>query len=68
MRLAKKQLQKFCMFLYVLVDDDVDILEIKFMGSAIIILREPVKGEIENRGWRVTQEGELEPIASFFYD
>ena len=68
MILTKEQVFRLYCFLTTLVNDDADIKNIKFRGDDIIVLIEPVKGEIENRGWRITPEGKLVDIPSFFYD
>ncbi len=68
MLLTKQQIQKLYNLLNLLIDDKVDVNQIKFAGDDKIVLAEAVKGEIENRGWRVTPEGEVKPILSFFHD
>ena len=68
MTLTKQQIQKLYTLLNFLADDNADVNQIKFMGDVIIVLAEPVKGEIENRGWRITPEGGVEDIPSFFHD
>ena len=51
-----------------LVDDDTEVKKIELMGGDIIIRTEPIKGEIDNRVWRITSEGELIDSPSFFYE
>ena len=55
MILSKQQIQKLSNLLNFLTDDNTDIKQIKFRGDDIIVLAEPVKGEIET-------------ILTFFYD
>ena len=68
MLLTKMQIQGLYNILNFLTDDNADVNQVKFMGSDIIVLGSPVKGEIENRGWRITPTGETEPIESFLHD
>ena len=68
MILTREQIQRLYSFLNFLTDDSTDIKQIKFSGDDIIVLAEPVKGEIENRGWKITPEGKLDDIPSFFYE
>lgn len=68
MKPTKEQVLGLFYFLNTLIDDGMEIKVFKIRGDDIIVLAEPVKGEIENRGWRVTSEGEVEDIPSFFYD
>ena len=68
MILSKQQIQKLFDLLNFLADDNTDIKQIKFRGDDIIVLAEPVKGEIETRGWKITPEGKLDDIPSFFYE
>ena len=60
MILTKQQIQSLYTLLNFLTDDHVDVKQIKFKSDDIIVLVEPVKGEIENRGWRITPKGERE--------
>ena len=53
MKLTKEQVYRLYVFLNVLVADDTDIKNIKFMGSDIIVNIEPIKGGLK------TEHGEL---------
>lgn len=66
--LTKQQVQALCNLLYFLIEDYTDVKQIKFMGDDIILIVEPVKGEIENRSWRINPAGAVIPTVSFFYD
>lgn len=68
MILTKQQIQRLYNLLSFLTDDETDIKQIKFAGSDIIVLAEPIKGEIENRSWRITPKGVVIPAESFFYE
>ena len=68
MKLTKEQLHRLYFFLYTLIEDDMDVKCIKFSGDDIIVLIEPLKGEIENRGWKITADGCLDDIPSFFHE
>lgn len=68
MILSKQQIQRLYNFLNFLTNDNTDIKQIKFMGDDIIVLAEPVKGEIETRGWKITPEGEVKDLSSFSHD
>ncbi len=68
MLLTKEQIYRLYCFLNFLTDKSLEINVIKFRGDDIIILVEPIKGEIENRAWRITSEGELIDSPSFFHE
>ena len=68
MILTKQQIQRLYKFLNFLAADDTDIKQIKFSGDDIIVLAEPVKGEIETRGWRITPEGDVIDVPSFHHE
>ena len=68
MLLTKEQIYRLYCFLNILTDDGLEVMGFKFMGGDIIVNVEPIKGEIENRVWKITPEGELIPSPSFFYD
>ena len=68
MLLTKEQVYRLYCFLNFLIDANTEVMVIKFSGDDIIIRAEPIKGEIENRVWKITSEGELIPSDSFFYD
>ena len=68
MLLTKEQIYRLYCFLNVLADDNVEIKHLEIIGSDILLRAEPIKGEIENRVWKITPEGELIPSLSFFYD
>ena len=68
MQLTKPQIQGLYNLLNFLTDDNADINKIKFMGGDIIVLAEPIKGEIENRGWKILPGGEVNNIPSFFHE
>lgn len=68
MKLTKEQVLGLFNFLNILVGDETEIKHFGIMGDDILIRAEPVEGEIENRAWRITQEGKIIPSESFFYD
>lgn len=68
MKLTKEQVLTLFYFLNNLIDSDIEIKKFELMGGDIMIRAEPIKGEIENRAWRITEEGELKDIPSFFHE
>ena len=68
MLLTKEQIHRLYLVLNFLTDSNMEVNIIKFSGDDIIILAEPIKGEIENRGWRITPDGGLIDIPSFFHE
>ena len=68
MQFTKEQVFQLYCFLNTLIDTEIEIKKLDIMGGDIIIRAEPIKGEIENRAWRVTQEGEVIDIPSFFHE
>ena len=68
MKPTRKQISRFYFFLNTLIDDDTDIKHLEIMGSDILLRAEPVEGEIENRVWRITPDGEVIDSLSFFHD
>ncbi len=68
MKLTKEQIDRLYLVLNILCDDSADVFSVKFMGGDIIINAEPIKGEIENRAWRITPEGEVIDSWSFFHE
>ena len=68
MLLTRKQVYRLYWFLNTLVDDSTEIKYFGIMGDDILVRAEPIKGEIDNRVWRVTPEGGLIDSLSFFHD
>ena len=68
MILTKEQNFKLYCFLNTLIDDCTEVKKFEIMGDDIIVRAEPIKGEINNRAWRITPEGELIDSLSFFHD
>ncbi len=68
MKLTKEQILKLYYFLNYLCDSNIEIKYFEIMADDIIVRAEPIKGEIENRVWRVTPEGEVIDSPSFFYE
>ena len=66
--LTKQQIQRLYSFLNFLTDDNTDVKQINFSADDIIVLAEPVKGEIENRAWRITPEGDAIDVPSFHHE
>ena len=68
MLLTKEQNFRLFSFLSTLINDDTEIKYLGIQGDNILIRAEPIKGEIENRVWRITPEGELVDSPSFFHE
>ena len=68
MLLTKEQIHKLYWILNFLTDDNAEIKHLEIMGDDILVRAEPIKGEIENRAWRITPAGEAIESQSFFYD
>lgn len=68
MKLTREQVDKLYYFLHTLIDNNIEVKVLEIKADAIIVRAEPIKGEIDNRVWEITTEGELIDSPSFFYD